>query len=160
VNAVAAAVGRGPDLVAGKPDRPLFDETMRRVGSRRPLVVGDRLDTDIEGAVRCAADSLLVMTGVTDIGTLLGAPPHQRATYVAWTLSGLFTAHEAPRRAPPGGWTLNGWTAQVDAGRVTLTSRGSDRDDGLRVAVSAAWAWQDDHGEPVTIVEGLETASD
>ncbi|MGI8888718.1 MAG: HAD-IIA family hydrolase, partial [Nocardioidaceae bacterium] len=48
VNAVAAAVGRRPDVVAGKPFRPLFDETVRRVSAGRPLVVGDRLDTDIE----------------------------------------------------------------------------------------------------------------
>ena len=51
VGAVATAVGREPDIVAGKPYRPLFDETVRRISSRRPLVIGDRLDTDIEGAV-------------------------------------------------------------------------------------------------------------
>ena len=27
-----------------------MDETVRRVGGDRPLMVGDRLDTDIEGA--------------------------------------------------------------------------------------------------------------
>ena len=37
-------------IVAGKPARPLMDETIRRVGGDRPLMVGDRLDTDIEGA--------------------------------------------------------------------------------------------------------------
>ena len=37
-------------VVAGKPERPLLDETVRRVGGERPLMVGDRLDTDIEGA--------------------------------------------------------------------------------------------------------------
>ena len=37
-------------VVAGKPERPLLDETVRRVGGDRPLMVGDRLDTDIEGA--------------------------------------------------------------------------------------------------------------
>jgi ribonucleotide monophosphatase NagD (HAD superfamily) len=38
--------------VAGKPEPPLIEETVRRVGGDRPLMVGDRLDTDIEGAVR------------------------------------------------------------------------------------------------------------
>jgi hypothetical protein len=163
VYAVAAAVGRRPDLVAGKPDRPLFDETVRRVQARRPLVVGDRLDTDIEGANRCGADSLLVMTGVTDVPTLLQAPPNQRATYVAWTMSGLLSSHQAPRAdtasaAGPAGapWQLNGWAAHVDGGRVLVDRRGADPDDGLRVAVAAAWAWQDDHGTSVTAVEGLE----
>ena len=37
-------------IVAGKPERPLLDETIRRVGGSRPLMVGDRLDTDIDGA--------------------------------------------------------------------------------------------------------------
>ena len=36
--------------VAGKPEKPLMEETVRRVGGDRPLMVGDRLDTDIEGA--------------------------------------------------------------------------------------------------------------
>ena len=78
VEAVATAVGREPDVVAGKPYRPLFDETVRRISSRRPLVVGDRLDTDIEGAVTCGADSLLVMTGVTDVEALCQATPDRR----------------------------------------------------------------------------------
>ncbi len=50
VAAVSTAAGRQPDVVAGKPFRPLFDETLLRIGSERPIVVGDRLDTDIEGA--------------------------------------------------------------------------------------------------------------
>ena len=50
VGAVARFAEREP-VVAGKPEPPLFQETLRRVGGERPLVVGDRLDTDIEGAV-------------------------------------------------------------------------------------------------------------
>ena len=37
-------------IVAGKPEKPLMEETVRRVGGDRPIMVGDRLDTDIEGA--------------------------------------------------------------------------------------------------------------
>ena len=51
--------------MAGKPEPPLHAESVQRVGAKRPLVVGDRLDTDIEGAVRRRTDSLLVLTGVT-----------------------------------------------------------------------------------------------
>ena len=54
-------------VVAGKPERPLLDETIRRVGGNRPLMVGDRLDTDIDGAINADCESLLVMTGVTDL---------------------------------------------------------------------------------------------
>jgi HAD superfamily hydrolase (TIGR01450 family) len=109
VAAIQAVVGHPPDVVAGKPYRPLFDETVRRIGAERPLVVGDRLDTDIEGANRCQADSLLVMTGVTDVAALCRADPLRRPSYVAWTLEGLVTAHQAPRR-DGGSWVLEDWS--------------------------------------------------
>ena len=51
VKAISDFAGVEP-VVAGKPARPLLDETVRRVGGERPLMVGDRLDTDIEGARR------------------------------------------------------------------------------------------------------------
>ena len=50
VQALIAATGLTP-RVAGKPNRPLLDEAVRRSGASSPLVVGDRLDTDIEAAV-------------------------------------------------------------------------------------------------------------
>ncbi len=59
--------------VAGKPARPLLDETIARTQAQRPLMVGDRLDTDIEGAVRLAIPALLVMTGVTHLADLVAA---------------------------------------------------------------------------------------
>ena len=61
----------------------------QRVGARRPLVVGDRLDTDIEGARRAGMDSLLVLTGVSTAADLDAAPPDRRPTYVARDLSAL-----------------------------------------------------------------------
>ena len=88
VEVVARFAEREP-VVAGKPEPPLFEETLRRVGGERPLVVGDRLDTDIEGAVAVGYDSLLVMTGVTDLERLVAAPPESRPTYVAADLGAL-----------------------------------------------------------------------
>ena len=88
VAAVAAACG-GKPMIAGKPEPALHRETMLRTGAVRPLVVGDRLDTDIEGANRAGADSLLVLTGVTDLARLKAAPPEQHPTYVAEDLRGL-----------------------------------------------------------------------
>ncbi|HEX7995831.1 MAG TPA: HAD-IIA family hydrolase, partial [Streptosporangiaceae bacterium] len=61
---IITATGVQP-VVAGKPQTPLHAEAVARTGARHPLVVGDRLDTDIEGAVRGGADSMLVLTGVT-----------------------------------------------------------------------------------------------
>ena len=82
--------------VAGKPHRPLLDEAVRRTGARSPLMVGDRLDTDIEGARAAGLDSLLVLTGVTDLALLVAAPPHQRPTYLSSTLAGLAQPHPEP----------------------------------------------------------------
>ncbi len=92
VAALEVATGRTP-LVAGKPELALHRESIERVGARRPLVVGDRLDTDIEGAHRAGCASLLVLSGVTDVELLRSAPPTQRPTYVAADLSGLLVAH-------------------------------------------------------------------
>lgn len=88
VAALALATGRRP-VVVGKPEPALHRESVERVGATRPLVIGDRLDTDVLGAVRGGADSLLVLTGVTDRDDLLAAPPGLRPTYVAADLRGL-----------------------------------------------------------------------
>ncbi len=144
VNAVATAIGRGPDAVAGKPHRPLFDETVLRVGASNPLVVGDRLDTDIEGANACGADSLLVLTGVTDFAALCCARPPQRPSYVATGLEGLLREHQAPT-SDDGRWNAGGWTAQASDGKLAVSRRGADAEDGLRAAVAAAWSWYDEH---------------
>ena len=86
-------------VVAGKPQRPLLDETVRRVGGERPLMVGDRLDTDIEGAAqRRLSTRLLVLTGVTGLAELVGAPRRScdRRTSRP-TSAGLLEAHAVPR---------------------------------------------------------------
>lgn len=154
VDAIAAAAGRRPDVVAGKPFRPLFDETVDRTGSRRPLVVGDRLDTDIEGAVRCGAHSLLVMTGVTDLRTAALAVGDRRPDYVSRTLSGLLASHPVPEHAGDRA-ALGDWLAEVDDGELVVPRRGSDEDEGLRVVISVAWQWLDDHPDRRLGLDGV-----
>ncbi|WP_244246962.1 HAD-IIA family hydrolase [Nocardioides euryhalodurans] len=134
-------------VVAGKPHPPLLRETVRRVGGERPLMVGDRLDTDIEAGHHSGVDSLLVLTGVTGLEELAAARPTLRPTYVATDLGGLFDAHPLPERHPDG-WTLGGWTARVDGGRLEVTGDG-DRDDWWRVVASASWQFRDDTTRPV-----------
>ncbi len=75
VLAVGAAVGRGPELVAGKPDEPLYLMCAERLGvpPNRVLAIGDRLETDIEGAHHAGMDSLLVLTGVHGVRDALDA---------------------------------------------------------------------------------------
>lgn len=89
VAAVAEAVGRGPDLVAGKPEGALLEVAIERTDAQSPLVVGDRLDTDIEAAHRAGLPSLLVLTGVTDLDTARCAEAGQRPTYISQDLSGM-----------------------------------------------------------------------
>ncbi|MBZ5740730.1 HAD-IIA family hydrolase [Nocardioides mangrovi] len=139
--------------VAGKPARPLLDETVRRVGGERPLMVGDRLDTDIEGARVAGCDSLLVLTGVTDLRVLTAAEPHLRPTYVAPDLAGLLEPQEGPV-ADGAGWTLGGWTARVVDGRLVVDGQGA-AGDWWRVAAVASWTHLDEAGEAVDL-SGVE----
>jgi HAD superfamily hydrolase (TIGR01450 family) len=92
VAAVRTATGREP-LVSGKPALALHDESVERLAARHPLVVGDRLDTDIAAARAAGCDSLLVLTGVTTLGDLLAAPESLRPTYVGPDLGALLVAH-------------------------------------------------------------------
>ena len=62
--AIAATTGAEPEVV-GKPHPTLFRSALARAGGGRPLVIGDRLDTDIAGAAALGWDSLLVLTGIT-----------------------------------------------------------------------------------------------
>lgn len=91
VAALRHATGAEP-LVAGKPLPPLMEESVERSGALRPIVVGDRLDTDIEGANASGIPSLLVLTGVTDWQDLIGVEPRFRPTYLDLDLRGLLRA--------------------------------------------------------------------
>ncbi|MCW2843110.1 MAG: family hydrolase [Nocardioides sp.] len=133
-------------VVAGKPQRPLLDETVRRVGGERPLMVGDRLDTDIEGARNAGLDSLLVLTGVTGLAELVAAAEGARPTYVSPDLAGLLQAHPAPSDED-GVRVLGGWRARVAEGRLAVDGDGTVA-DWWRVVAEAAWAHLDEAGEP------------
>jgi glycerol 3-phosphatase-2 len=133
VRVIAAATGVEP-VYAGKPDPPLHRESVIRTGARRPLIVGDRLDTDIEGAANAGVDSLLVLTGVATPLDVLTATPRHRPTYVADDLSALLAAYPEVREGACGGWQAR-WADGV----LHLDGDGT-RIDGLRAACDAAWA--------------------
>lgn len=135
--------------VAGKPEKPLMDETVRRVGGERPIMVGDRLDTDIEGAHAIGIPSLLVLTGVTWLEELVAAAPRLRPTYISPDLEGLFESHAAP--ATIGGEvSLGGWRGTVQEGRLNVAGAGTDA-DWWRVAATVGWHHLDDTGEVVDV---------
>ncbi|MEY4398652.1 MAG: hypothetical protein RLZ53_1228 [Actinomycetota bacterium] len=96
VSAVHTAVGQLP-LVAGKPEVAIFQTAIKRFGVKRPLFVGDRIDTDILGANRAGIDSALVLTGVSDAKELLSSPKDSHPTYILGDLRELFTAYQAPK---------------------------------------------------------------
>jgi len=139
VRVIVLATGRHP-VVAGKPESALHLEAVHRTAARCPLVVGDRLDTDIEGANRVGVASLLVLTGVTTPVDLVLAEPRSRPTYVAEDLrTGVVRPHPPVRRRPDGQWRCGGWECAVSAGRVTLTGAGEPL-DGLRALSVACWS--------------------
>jgi HAD superfamily hydrolase (TIGR01450 family) len=133
---ITTATGVKP-LVAGKPEPPLHRESVLRTQARNPLVVGDRLDTDIEAASRVGADSLLVLTGVTSPAEAVLAPPSQRPAFLAEDLAGLLEPHPEITRQD-GGFGCGGWTARPGGERLELSGDGK-RIDGLRALCAAAW---------------------
>lgn len=103
VAAVQHAIGRGPDAVTGKPEPLLFHLAVERMGATRPLVLGDRIDTDIRGANRAGMESLLVLTGVAgarELIDLIDAEPTARPTFIAEDLRALNGPSEAVRVEP------------------------------------------------------------
>jgi glycerol 3-phosphatase-2 len=171
VEAIRLATGREP-IVAGKPEPPIHHEAILRTAARHPLVVGDRLDTDIAGAVRSGTDSLLVLTGVSGAADLVAAPPASRPTFVARDLRAL-AAESGELAVAPGLQTRGRHTAAVKHGRVLInsaapfaTSRAStpergEADDGvdvLRAVCGAVWAAAD-RGQRVADVESALAAA-
>lgn len=141
VGVIRTATGVTPE-VAGKPQPPLFREAVQRYGSRCPLVVGDRLDTDLEGARNAGLPGLLVLTGVTGVAELLAADPGQRPHLLARDLRGLFEEHPAPEQAD-GAWRCRDAEVRLDNGRLDVINTGDNALDLLRAATAAVWATSD-----------------
>ncbi len=94
LSVIVVTTGATPEIV-GKPHAPLFESARSRAGGGRPLVVGDRLDTDIAGAAALGWDSMLVLTGISEEEDIASADAHP--TYVARNLSAL-TGDPEPER--------------------------------------------------------------
>lgn len=136
VAAVESATGVTPTS-AGKPLPAMMHTAARRVGARSPLVVGDRLDTDIEGGNAAGMPTFQVLTGVSGHIALLEAVKEQRPTYIAASLGELASPAE---ELVPG--AQGGFTARVDGGDVLL-ERGTPAStsiQALRTVLEVAWA--------------------
>ncbi|MGH3918591.1 MAG: HAD-IIA family hydrolase [Pseudonocardiaceae bacterium] len=148
VAALQVATDREP-TVAGKPARSLLDTAVERTGAQRPLVIGDRLDTDIAGARAAGLDSLLVLSGVADAVALLAAPPQQRPVHVGADLTVLRGSLDRTRIQARPGWRVD------SADGTLLLHRGGTADgnagdplDALRTLCAAWWA---EHVGPVGV---------
>lgn len=115
VDAVATAVGHRPHAVAGKPEAPLYELCARRldVAAGDVLTVGDRLTTDVAGAVAAGMDSLLVLTGIDGLEELFDAPRELRPTHVATDLRALHRPEAAAEGDSPSVAALGEAVARV-----------------------------------------------
>jgi HAD superfamily hydrolase (TIGR01450 family) len=86
--AVEVAGGRTADRIAGKPEAPMYETALDRLGyPKRVLGIGDRLGTDVAGAIAAGLDGALVLTGATSRADLDGAEP--KPAHVADTFADL-----------------------------------------------------------------------
>lgn len=150
VAALRHATGVVP-VATGKPDPTMHRESVQRSAAERPIVVGDRLDTDIEGAAAVGCPSLLVLSGVTSPRELIEAVPKHRPDYVAGTAAGLLASHAAVE-CEAGRARCGRWEAAADDRELVLrrvSDEGDDSADGLdplRALCTAAWQATDSRG--------------
>ncbi len=138
VSAVHTAVGRLA-VVAGKPERPIFDEAVARFGARHPLFIGDRLDTDIAGAQAAGIDSVLVLTGIDRPKHVLAAPAHSRPTFIVGDLRELHEPY--PATVVQGEvTTVGGASVRIDGPDVHIVAEGDRPIDLVRAGAAAIWA--------------------
>ena len=149
VAAVAAATGQVP-RVAGKPEAPLFHAAAKRLGADRPLVVGDRLDTDILGGNNAGFATVAVLTGVDTTETILAARTAERPTYLIGSLTDLHAPYPAVGLAD-GTYSCGSASAQVTGGAIRIQGQEDDL-DAWRAACAAWWAAVPDSAAPTSPV--------
>jgi hypothetical protein len=154
VAALRAATDSKP-LVAGKPEPTLLKDALARGKFRAPLVVGDRLDTDIAGANAAGLPSLLVLCGVSTAAEAVRAAVGQRPNYIAEDLRSLYARADSLRIGPHPAWHVD-----VGPSAVTVQSTGRDPGDPLsvvRATASAVWNAHLD-ARPVILMAGDDAA--
>lgn len=166
VAAVVNATGVQPRST-GKPQPEIFHQAARRAGASRPIVVGDRLNTDLAGARAAGYPGLHVLTGVDQARELLRAIAAERPDLLAVDLRGLAQTHPAPEQ--DGQWWRCGVaSARIDGKRLVLRTDDGERTlsertepggnitlDELRAGCAAAWTASDTAGVPTVLPVGF-----
>jgi HAD superfamily hydrolase (TIGR01450 family) len=150
VAVLRTATGLEPQ-VAGKPAPALMRTAVHRAGASAPLVVGDRLDTDIQGGRAAEMPTLLVLTGVSDASELLAAPPQARPDYIGADLTALTRSPEELAPGPRPGWTVH------TAGAGLVLSGSGEALDALRAICAVHWSGG---GGPARIAPGGDAAAE
>lgn len=156
VAALRTATDTDPE-VAGKPAPPLMKDALQRGEFTAPLVVGDRLDTDIAGANNTGLPSLMVLTGVNTARDAVHAIPVERPHYLAADLRCLHReAAEIAVAAHPA------WRISVEDTAVavhTVDADAADRDPLSVVRAVARAVWDAEFGDAApTITAGDDAA--
>lgn len=140
--------------VAGKPQPTLMNDALARGQFETPLVIGDRLDTDIAGANAAGLPSLMVLTGVNSAADMVHAIPAERPDYLAADLRSLDAPAETLRIAPH-----RAWKVEASGDEVIVHATGEPVDDALSVVRATACAvWAAATDGRVRIVAGDDTA--
>ena len=163
VAAVTNATGVVP-VSAGKPEPEIFRQAVARAGGKRPVAVGDRLNTDLAGARAADVPGLHVLTGVSDARDVVLAAPGERPSFLAVDLRGLAEPHPVPQADGDGWWRCVAAAARVAGpephlevrvgGRTLVLEAGPEPVtislDAWRCLAAAAWA-SADAGAPVSV---------
>lgn len=122
--AISTTTGVAP-LSAGKPKPPMFIKAAERVGAKKPLAIGDRLDTDIAGGNAAKMDTFMVVTGVSTHMDVVAAPPEHRPTLIGADMTALNRELDQARPAPQAGFAAR--YDDAEAGVIVLS--GGDTED-------------------------------
>jgi glycerol-1-phosphatase len=157
VAAVRAATDQEPQ-VAGKPSPVLMRDALARGHFDSPLVVGDRLDTDIAGANATGLPSLMVLSGVNDAADAIFAVAEQRPVFLGEDLRSLSADRDSVLVAPQPGWSV-----ELRQDRIAVGTAAPDAGDPLsivRALAAAVWAEDVPRRRPIVALdEGARQAA-
>ena len=166
VRAIQHATRKRP-TAGGKPEPGIYRRASELVGARNPLAVGDRLETDIMGAVAAGVPAMHVLTGVHMARDVIRAPRGQRPSYLAIDMRGLLEAHPAPKHHRDGTWTCGlSQVAKVERSGiltlddVELTEPVTITIDSYRALAAAAWDYADAAGSAPSCPEITVVSND
>ena len=151
VGAVHTAVGILPEF-AGKPFRPIFEAALKQLDINNPLVIGDRLDTDIKGAIGAGLSSACVLTGIAGRKELLGARSDERPNFIIQDLRGLFEEYPSAQTGKES-CRIEDSEVAIVGDKLLLASGNPASINTIRAATNLVWS----SGRPIY---GLQVAAE